>query len=258
MARLPRTLHQHDELAELTLICSGQAVRRIDGHLYHTGAGDVVFYNSGELHDELAGDGGMAQEYYCVGIRHLQFEGLPRNCLLADRLSRVMPSGVYFEPLRQLFAQIYTQAEYGGAEASETAAYLLRALLGQVYRLVREQEQLLAQGEYTLGERVRMYLDEHYRETISLAQVAAAVRANVYYLSHVFKAVSGYAPLQYVTRRRIGEAQNLLIHTQASITDIAAQVGYENSNYFNNVFKTMVGMSPGRYRKKWRDSVGKS
>ena len=58
--------------------------------------------------------------------------------------------------------------------------------------------------------------------------------------------------MQYVTRRRIGEAQNLLINTQLSITEIAANVGYNNSNYFQNVFRKAVGLTPGNYRKKWK------
>mgnify|MGYP002224503495 CR=1 FL=1 len=53
----------------------------------------------------------------------------------------------------------------------------------------------------------------------------------------IFKEETGFSPMQYVTRRRIGEAQNLLINTQLSITEIAANVGYNNSNYFQNVFK---------------------
>ena len=58
--------------------------------------------------------------------------------------------------------------------------------------------------------------------------------------------------MQYVTRRRIGEAQNLLINTQLSITEIAANVGYNNSNYFQNVLKKIVGYTPGSYRKRWQ------
>ena len=51
--------------------------------------------------------------------------------------------------------------------------------------------------------------------------------------------------------RRIGEAQNLLINTDMTITQIAAQVGYNNSNYFQNVFKGALDMTPGEYRRKW-------
>ena len=57
--------------------------------------------------------------------------------------------------------------------------------------------------------------------------------------------------MQYIIRRRIGEAQNLLIGTDRSITEIAFSCGYNNSNYFQSVFKRLVGMTPGQYRRDW-------
>lgn len=57
--------------------------------------------------------------------------------------------------------------------------------------------------------------------------------------------------MKYVTLRRIGEAQNLLINTPLTITQIAATVGYNNSNYFQNVFRAAVNMTPGDYRRRW-------
>ena len=101
-------------------------------------------------------------------------------------------------------------------------------------------------------QRLRDYIDKHYNEPILLEQIAAAVKANKYYLAHMFKAETGFSPLQYVVRRRIGEAQNLLINTDMSITQIAATVGYNNSNYFQNIFRKYMGMTPGYYRKKWK------
>ena len=47
------------------------------------------------------------------------------------------------------------------------------------------------------------------------------------------------------------EAQTLLLTTNMTITDIAMQCGYNNSNYFQSVFSNIVGMPPGKYRKTW-------
>ena len=94
-------------------------------------------------------------------------------------------------------------------------------------------------------------IDKNYKENIRLGDIAAATHTNAYYLSHLFKAEIGLSPMKYVILRRIGEAQNLLINTDMTITQIAAQVGYNNSNYFQNVFKGALGMTPGEYRRKW-------
>ena len=68
----------------------------------------------------------------------------------------------------------------------------------------------------------------------------------------MFKSETGFSPTQYVARRRIREAQNLLINIDMNITHIAASVGYNNSNYFQNAFRDNVGLTPGEYRKKWK------
>ena len=70
-----------------------------------------------------------------------------------------------------------------------------------------------------------------------------------YHISRAFKRFSGYSPTQYIARRRIGEAQSLLIHTQMPILDIALRVGYNSNSLFSRTFKTIVGRTPVQYRK---------
>ncbi|WP_438803867.1 helix-turn-helix domain-containing protein [Metabacillus rhizolycopersici] len=70
-----------------------------------------------------------------------------------------------------------------------------------------------------------------------------------YYISHAFKRTTGYSPMQYVIRRRIGEAQSYLFSTDKTVTEIAYIVGYNSASNFNNAFKEMVNMSPQRYRE---------
>ena len=57
--------------------------------------------------------------------------------------------------------------------------------------------------------------------------------------------------LQYVLRRRIGEAQTLLITTDLPVTRIASQVGYDNPSHFNAQFSKAVGMAPRTFRKEY-------
>ena len=98
----------------------------------------------------------------------------------------------------------------------------------------------------------KAFIDAHFRENITLQSVADATDSNKYYLSHIFKAETDFSPMQYVTRLRLGEAQNLLINTDLSVTEIAAAVGYNDSNYFQKVFRRNVGLTPGNYRRRWR------
>ena len=93
-------------------------------------------------------------------------------------------------------------------------------------------------------------------EPITLQSMGEALHISPYYLSHVFKQMSGYSPVQYLLRRRIGEAQTLLITTDLSITRIAEMVGYDTPSYFNLQFTKNVGMPPNKFRQNYIVSTG--
>ena len=66
---------------------------------------------------------------------------------------------------------------------------------------------------------------------------------------HMFKAQFGLPPIQYMVRRRIGEAQHLLRTTEGQCGRYWRSVGMINRNYFYRMFKRLVGVSPVRYRE---------
>ena len=109
---------------------------------------------------------------------------------------------------------------------------------------------------HILGRRIKDYIDKHYMEPITLQSMGEALHISPYYLSHVFKQMSGYSPVQYLLRRRIGEAQTLLITTDLSITRIAEMVGYDTQSYFNLQFTKNVGMPPNKFRQNYIVSTG--
>ena len=116
---------------------------------------------------------------------------------------------------------------------------------------------LTAKGE--TADRVsglEMGADDYIVKPITLQSMGEAMHISPYYLSHVFKEMSGYSPVQYLLRRRIGEAQTLLITTELSVTRIAEMVGYDSSSYFNLQFTKNVGMPPNKYRHNYIVSVG--
>ncbi|WP_414148230.1 helix-turn-helix transcriptional regulator [Erwinia sp. BNK-24-b] len=106
-------------------------------------------------------------------------------------------------------------------------------------------------AELAVGQRIKNFIDEHYKENLEFRLITAELKMNRFYLAHVFKAFSGYSPKQYQTRRRIGEAQSLLLSTSSGVTEFANAVGYDNVNNFHRIFQNLVGISPARYKKFW-------
>ncbi|MGO5096768.1 AraC family transcriptional regulator [Agathobaculum sp. LCP25S3_E8] len=96
--------------------------------------------------------------------------------------------------------------------------------------------------------RVLRYLNDHFRDDLSLNDLADVFHISVSHIIHIFNPLFRLSPIQYLIRRRIGEAQLMLRCTSLSAGEIAAQVGIMNRNYFYRTFKRLTGLSPSQYR----------
>lgn len=88
------------------------------------------------------------------------------------------------------------------------------------------------------------YIHTHYAEPISRADIAAYVGLSERHLARCFQQYIGLPPLTYLNRYRIRQAKVLLEAGGKSITEVAMEVGFSNSNYFSRVFRQEVGVSP--------------
>ena len=96
------------------------------------------------------------------------------------------------------------------------------------------------------------YVMEHYRQKISLAQVAAIVDMSETHFSRFFRKATGNRFREFVNRVRVGKACDLLAHTSMTITYICHEVGFNNVANFNRRFGQYKQMSPSKYRQQVR------
>lgn len=96
------------------------------------------------------------------------------------------------------------------------------------------------------------YMNANYREQIRIGQLAERFFISPYYLSRVFKEVTGFTLVDYLNLTRIKEAQRLLRVTSLSITAVAAQVGFDNFSHFGKIFKKITRTSARDYRKEYQ------
>lgn len=97
---------------------------------------------------------------------------------------------------------------------------------------------------------IASYIHNHFNEELSLNTLAQKFFLSKYYLSHLFKEVTGFSITDYIQMTRIRNAQQLLLFTDKKITDIAAQCGFTSFSQFNRVFNKFCKTSPSDYRKK--------
>ena len=100
---------------------------------------------------------------------------------------------------------------------------------------------------------VREYLDQHFREKISLPELSRMFFIDRYYLTKIFKEAYGMTIMSYVFSARITRAKNLLRFTDLSIEQVGLESGMPDSNYFARCFKKAEGITPGEYRRLWKN-----
>ena len=97
---------------------------------------------------------------------------------------------------------------------------------------------------------VRRYIENHYREPLTLDLLAANVHMNKFHLAHTFSKEFGIYPINYIQQLRIRESKDLLCTTDYPLTQIASMCGFSSSSYFSQRFRTCTGMSPAEFRKQ--------
>jgi AraC-like DNA-binding protein len=97
--------------------------------------------------------------------------------------------------------------------------------------------------------RARDLIDRHFAEPLDLDAMARAAGFSRYHFARGFAAAYGETPGQYLTRRRIERAQDLLRSADLTVTEICHLVGFTSLGSFSARFSALVGASPTEYRR---------
>jgi len=112
--------------------------------------------------------------------------------------------------------------------------------------------QLLPAGKLSRArlKRVTDYIEDHLDDPLSLSELAAIACLSPFHFSRCFKRSMSMGPSRYVVRRRIDRARHLVVHSDMSLSDIAAATGFDSQSSFTERFRREVGVSPGRLRRE--------
>lgn len=96
---------------------------------------------------------------------------------------------------------------------------------------------------------MKAYIDQHFKETISLEDLAQLFHLNKYQLNKEFSKYIGLPPIKYQISKKISYSKDLLRYSNQTMKEIAVDVGLENYAYFSRLFKKRTGLTPSQYRK---------
>lgn len=111
------------------------------------------------------------------------------------------------------------------------------AMMDDIYRGPQKRE---------IMEAIR-YIESRISQRITMEEVAEQLHLSPSYFSRLFKKESGEGFVEYVTRRKMEKAKELLSQSGNTVDEIAYLLGYDNKSYFMKVFKQHTGVTPGEY-----------
>lgn len=251
-------LQAQEDSLELILVRTGSGTYLVNTERFEVKAGMILVCNQGIRCHEIP-KVGHHLSVMRISIDDVWVKGLPRNHLIPVGVKPVLEVGTDFTMMDAMFRSIYDSLADGKEDQREKAFYMTQALLSCILHLFRESGSP-ASGEVrrdslSLLSEIKHYIDNNYTKKLSLTDISEYFFISPSYLSHLFKRELGYSPMQYIVKRRIEKAQVLLAFTGKTVTEIAADVGFNSPSHFNVQFKKQVGESPLEYRKhNWNGS----
>ncbi|MBQ6446128.1 MAG: AraC family transcriptional regulator [Bacillus sp. (in: Bacteria)] len=129
---------------------------------------------------------------------------------------------------------------------------MLMQLLFKVFELSKQQleNNSLAESDKNIHvKKMIEWIDTHFCEPITLDDIAHHLNISKYYMSRIFKDVTGYTIMQYIMSCRINRAKYLLeIHLDKSILEVSLESGFEDSSHFSRFFRKQMKLTPTEYR----------
>ncbi len=173
----------------------------------------------------------------------------------ADAVARLFERPRFFgvpSQLRQLADTLMLQLEQSPGLHNEIAALLLRAI-----HLHLQSEPLADAGSAGLARRpcerldllrLEAWVDRHLADEIRVEQLAALCALSVGHFHSRFREVTGITPQAYVQERRLRHAMNLVRHSNLSLGQVAALVGFRDQGSFSRAYRRHFGLPPSADR----------
>jgi YesN/AraC family two-component response regulator len=167
--------------------------------------------------------------------------------------------------LMQLMETVKNRKSLGEREANHLYENLALAMerAGTTQEMVLAfQEALLKLSERMAGketfltaysiERVRDYIDEHFREPLRIGRLAKIAKVSVSTFGRRFKKLTGVGLEPYLQNLRIAEAKRLLKTGNLPVFQVGRDNGFKSNSYFVQLFKKKTGLSPQKFRRKFQ------
>lgn len=240
---------------EIFYLINGDCTFFIDHNIYKLNRGDLVIVPAGEIHKSTYPETGYS-ERFVVSFRENNL-GWINEILGEEIVKQSLNMGVISIPdkrrdyVESLMHKMLFESEGQDILSPAFIKTGLIELLLFIIRCQRYEENVVKEIDVDnqLMQEIATYIYDNYDKKISLDDMSRKFHISRSYLSKKFKTITGFGFKEYLINVRIKNACTMLLETNKSITDIAFECGFNDSNYFGDAFRHVKGVSPNKYRK---------
>ena len=190
-----------------------------------------------------------------IGIKNFTLQGLPRNTFPHN--SPILNLGRHQQNVLQIAWRLLEELYQDAPETLVLRKILVSEMLVHILRGLDDtnerQPTFLSsrqQRQQKIVNDTIYFLENHFKEEITLEQLAQAQFVSPTYLSRLFKEIVGESPINYLIKLRLKEAKHLLKTTPLTIKQIAQATGYQDAYHFSKSFKKQFGIAPSGLSEK--------
>ena len=225
--------------AEIIFVIEGTATAICDGKSYQLKPGCILFIAPELVHKFI----NSSDPYYSMIIQ------VDPNLLLGDisLLEKVPKSPIWEDPEHKNIAwELMHAAIKRRYELDQDVLMLLSSAVVRALLKVFPMQERDKSGKSVM--RILDYCQEHFREPITVSQMAKDLYLSQSQISHTLSKILGTTFPKYLNTLRVNEAIRLLNSTDLSISDIAGLSGYSTTRNFYGAFVKYTGIAPSAYR----------
>lgn len=254
-------MHLHADFSELVIVMNGTAMHYVDNNSYFIKKGDVFVLGHDVAHgyketNELQICNIMFPEKMLLDsdydVRKLPgFHALfvlepylTKNHEFQSHLSLNLQQFQQIHNLTDRMLQEYQSAQPGKATLLSSYFMILVTLLSRFYHLPEKET---TENVMNIAKSVS-YIENNFTQEISLKTLAEISNLSTRHFTRLFTATYHLTPGNYILSLRMQYACYLLTNCSDTVSEIALQCGYSDSNYFTRQFRKFYGLSPREYR----------
>lgn len=262
----PFGLHAH-EFSEIVLITGGKGLHVTGEESYELSVGDAFVIGGDRPHDYLNmknlqlvnilfDQNELPMEFCDLPLLpgyHAMFRLEPVFRKKHQFSSRLRLSPVELAHASEILKQLESELDRRDVGYQTMATTLFLQLVASLSRYYLRSQDTGGQSLIEIAEAIS-HIERHYCEPITLDELVKISGMSRRSFLRTFESTMGLPPIQYLIRLRVRRACELLQRDELSVTQIALQVGFQDSNYFSRQFRASTGSSPSEYRKRYRNT----